>query len=183
MLHMKSMHLFLVSILGAATAFSLQAAPQKSPNGSNDRAEVIFFEPEKFADASDSWQGDVVRAGYLDELKTHILTQSKSFVPAGYKLQVTFTEIDMAGEFETWRGPSADRVRIVKESYPPRIDLAFRITNAEGAVVQEGRRELRDNNFMMKLTLASRNDPLRHEKEMIDTWLRQELPRGETPKA
>lgn len=183
MLHMKSKHLFLVSMLGVATAFSLQAAPQKSPNGANDRAEVIFFEPEKFKDAADSDQGDVVRSGHLDEIKTHVLNQAKSLVPAGYKLQVTFTDIDLAGEFEPWRGPSADRVRIVKEIYPPRIDLAFRITDAEGNVVSEGRRQLRDDNFMSKLTLASRNDPLRHEKELIDTWLRQELPRATAPKA
>lgn len=180
---MKSTHFFLVSLLGAATAFSLQAAPQKSPNGSNDRAEVIFFEPEKFKDAADVDQGDVLRSGYLDELKTHVLNQAKSLVPAGYKLQVTFTDIDLAGEFEPWRGPSADRVRIVKEIYPPRIDLAFRITDAAGNVVSEGRRELRDNAFMMKLTMASRSDPLRHEKEMIDTWLHKELPRGDAPKA
>lgn len=177
---MKTKHLFLVSVLGVATAFSLQAAP-KSPNGSNDRAEVIFFEPEKFTDAADSDMGDVVRSGYLDELRNHVLRQAKSLVPAGYKLAVTFTDIDLAGQFEPWRGPRGGDVRIVKEIYPPHIALAFRLTDAQGNVVKEGRRDLRDPSFMMKITLASRNDPLRHEKEMLDTWMRSELP--EAPKA
>ena len=54
------------------------------------------------------------------------------------------TDVDVAGEFEPWRGPQFDRVRIMREIYPPRIDLEFRLTDYRGAVVREGRRRLRD---------------------------------------
>lgn len=178
---MKTKHLFLVSVLSLATGLSLHAANPKTPNGSNDRADVTFFEPEKFTDAADSYQGDVSRSGYLYELRDHVLRSAKSLVPAGYKLSVTFTDIDLAGEFEPWRGARADDIRIVKEIYPPKIDLAFRITDAQGNVVKEGRRQLRDLNFMMKLTMASPSDSLRHEKQMLDDWMRSEIP--QPPKA
>ena len=41
-------------------------------------------------------------------------------VPEGDKLTITFTDIDLAGDFEPWRGPQWDEVRIVKAIYPPR---------------------------------------------------------------
>jgi hypothetical protein len=65
----------------------------------------------------------------------------------------------------------------VKDIYPPRISLVFRLTDAEGNVVKEGRRELRDLSFMMKITMAFRDDPVRHEKALLDDWLRDEFQR------
>jgi hypothetical protein len=83
----------------------------------------------------------------------------------------------MAGDFEPWRGPRFDDIRIVKDIYPPRMNLAFRLTDAEGTVVKEGKRELRDLSFLMKITMSFRDDPVRHEKALVDDWLRAEFPR------
>jgi hypothetical protein len=79
----------------------------------------------------------------------------------------------MAGEFEAWR-PPAGEARIVKDIYPPRIDLAFRLAGDDGKVIKEGERRLRDPAF---LAGANRypDDPLRYEKALIDRWLEQEL--------
>ena len=63
---------------------------------------------------------------------------------AGLTLDVRMTNIDLAGEFEPWRGPQFDRVRIMREIYPPRVALEFRLTDAGGAVVKEGQRVLLD---------------------------------------
>ena len=51
------------------------------------------------------------------------------------------------------------------------------LTDAEGHVVKEGRRDLRDLAFLMKITMAFRDDSVRHEKAMLDDWLRAEFPR------
>ena len=84
--------------------------------------------------------GDYERTAYLDMIRDHLLEQAKYYVPDGHSLAVTFTDIDMAGDFEPWRGPRFDDIRIVKDIYPPRINLNFRLTDAEGNVVKEGRR-------------------------------------------
>ena len=109
--------------------------------------------------------------------RDYLLEQAKYYVPEGHMLSVTFTDIDMAGDFEPWRGPRFDDIRIVKDIYPPRIVLNFRMTNAEGAVVKEGKRELRDLAFMMKINMSFRDDPVRYEKALLDDWLRAEFPR------
>ena len=63
------------------------------------------------------------------------------------RLVVTISDIDMAGAFEPGRR-HLWQVRIIRDVYPPRIDLAFTLTDADGAVVKSGERKLRDVSLM-----------------------------------
>lgn len=171
---MKLSQLLSFALAGFTGAAGLSAA---AVNGANALAEVNFLEPIKFTDVKDSDMGDYERTTYLDSLRDHILDHAKHYVPAGHRLAVTFTDIDMAGEFEPWRGPRFSDIRIVKDIYPPRIELAFQLVDSEGNIVKQGKRELRDLAFLMKITMAFRDDPVRHEKALIDDWLRAEFPR------
>lgn len=51
---------------------------------------------------------------------------------------------------------------------------SFEITDAKGKVLREGTRELRNLSFMRDATI-NRQDPLRHEKNLLSDWLRREL--------
>jgi len=170
---MKTHPFFLISVLALGPA--LLAAPLEKTVIA--RAEVLFFEPTKFTDVRDSYMGDFTRTTYLDQIRDYLLEQARYYVPEGHLLSVTFTDVDMAGDFEPWLGPRFDDIRIVKDIYPPRLDLTFRLTDAEGRVVKEGKRELRDLAFMMKITMGFRDDPVRHEKALLDDWLRSDFPR------
>ena len=171
---MKLTRLLSLALAAGLGTAAFAAAPV---NGANALAEVNFLEPGKFTDVKDNDMGDYERTTYLDSLRDHILQQAKYFVPAGHKLAVTFTDIDMAGDFEPWRGPRFSDIRIVKDIYPPRIELSFQLTDAAGNVVKQGKRELRDLAFLMKISMAFRDDPMRHEKGLLDDWLRSEFPR------
>ncbi len=150
------------------------AAPTKP--AAEGKIEVAFFEPENFTDVRDSFRhSDVQRTGYLKRLQEHIVKHAARYLPPGYSLAVTFTDIDMAGDYEPWLGPNLSDVRIVKSIYPPSADLTFRLVDPEGNVVKEGRRELRDTAFMMKGMLGMREDPLRYEKSMLEDWMREEF--------
>lgn len=170
---MKTQRLILLTVLGLAPTLLLEAAEGRTIA----RANVEFFEPQKFTDVRDSYMGDFDRTTYLEQIRDHLLEKAKYHVPEGHTLSVTFTDIDMAGDFEPWLGPRWSDVRIVKDIYPPRLDLAFRLTDAEGNVVKQGRRELRDLAFLMKISMSFRDDPVRHENALIDDWLRNEFPR------
>ena len=78
---------------------------------------------------------------------------------------------------QSWRpsrGPQWSDVRVVKDIYPPAIKLAFQLTDAEGHVLKQGDRNLRDMAFMMALSI-DRNDSRRYEKALLDDWLREEF--------
>ncbi len=162
-----------LAIVGVGTVLALD--PVKGPS----RVEVVFFEPEKFTDVRDAYMGsDKGRDSTLELLKDYLTMSGVRGLLPGQKLAITFTDVDLAGDFEPWRGGQWGDVRIVKDIYPPRISLAFRLTDAAGAVVNEGKRDLRDMAFMMKLTMGFRDDPLRHEKALLDDWLSAELHRA-----
>jgi hypothetical protein len=162
-------------LIGAVLVAPAWAArPVESPEPA--RAEVVFLEPKGFTDVRDEYLGEASRTTYLEQLREHVLERSRRYVAEGQFLSITVTDVDMAGDFEPWLGPRWMDVRIVKDIYPPRIDLTFRLTDASGRVVAEGRRQLRDLAFLMKLSMGFRDDPLRHEKALLDDWLQAEFP-------
>ena len=84
------------------------------------------------------------------------------------------TDIDMAGEFETWRGPQACSVRVMLDLYTPRVVLDFRLTDRDGKVVSAGHRDLSDPLYLTRAVTLS-TDPLRYEKNLLLDWLQKEL--------
>jgi hypothetical protein len=138
-------------------------------------AEVIFDHPENFTDVKDRYDAtESGRKAILDDLSGFIVRTARYYVPEGDKLTITFQDIDLAGEFEPWRGPEFDDVRIIKDIYPPAFKFAYKVTDAAGRVLKEGKEHIRDLNFQMRIT-ADRDDPLHYEKDILQDWMRQKL--------
>lgn len=136
---------------------------------------VQFGETERFTDFSSSYSNsDRSRDHFIKELATFIERRAADRLGAGQRLEVVITDVDMAGEFEPWRRSGGYDVRIVKDLYPPRIDLSFRLLGADGEVLAEGNRKLRDLGFMYTGRPMD-SDPLRHEKRLLDRWVASEL--------
>jgi hypothetical protein len=172
---MKTKHLFLTALLVALPLASPAAPPP--PKNIDSRMQVNFFEPEKFTDVKMTMMGDDRdRDDLLGRIRDHLIEQARYYVPVGQTLEITFTDIDMAGDFEPWRGAQWEDVRVVKDIYPPRMTLNFRLVDGEGNILKQGKRELRDMSFLLKLSI-DRNDTLRHEKAMLEDWLRSEFGR------
>ena len=170
---MKITPLFLGAVAGLSAIGSVLAADPAPPAGA--RAEVIFSSPEKYSDVRDAYTSSTMgEKAVLDQIRDFILLRSEKYVPAGQKLTVTFTDIDLAGDFEPWRGPQGMDIRIVKDVYPPRMDLEFKVTGADGTVLLEGKRQLRDLTFMGKITNNPR-DALRYEKNLLEDWFKNDL--------
>jgi len=168
--------LFLPLALAAllASAPALPAPPADAP----PRIEVRYDHPERFSEFS-GFNTGLSRsdsAAWLKTLQRHITRQADRTLPAGQQLDVTITELKRAGGYEPWHGPQFSDVRIVRDIYPPRIDLSFRLTDADGRELASGNRQLRNPAFMMS-TSRYRDDELRYEKALVDDWLRREFGR------
>ena len=162
----------------AAVPLGLSAAKSNTPDAPS-RIEVIYDHPEKFTDFRDSYdQHGESDKGYMQNFKEYIERRGVPYLAEGQKLSITFTDIDMAGDFEPWRGHQFYDVRIVKDIYPPRIKLSFKLTDANGAVVKEGERDLRDLAFQMSASPIEQNEALRYENMLMDDWLRREFPKA-----
>lgn len=143
---------------------------------------VDWTDPNEFSDIRHSgnrWAAQ--RGNWVEQLARHLQTRAAARLPQGERLEVTITDIMRAGQYEPWRGINLQDTRIVREIYPPRISLTFRHLDAQGAVIDEGTRNLRDFGFMMGASSVGSSDALRFEKSMINDWVRQEFePRSDT---
>jgi hypothetical protein len=155
--------------LGAVLCAALAGAPPAA------RVKVDRTDPAPFTELKHSHAlRDNRPAEWLEPLARHLQRRADDRLPPGEQLSVTFTDVQRAGSYEPWRGPRWDEVRVVKDIYPPRIDLRFRLTDADGRTLSEGERSLRDSAFLTRDGLDS-NDPLRFEKRLLDSWLRKEF--------
>jgi hypothetical protein len=163
-------------LLGLSAAGALFAADKAAPT--DTRATVVFEHPEKYMDLKDDGMDTDNENGqkhYLPQFKEHIEKEAGRLLAPGQKLAITFTDIDLAGDYEPWRSPQMMDVRIVKSVYPPRLTFTFRLTDENGRVLSEGERKLVDLGFQMRITRSFNNDLLRYEKDMLTDWLRDEL--------
>lgn len=160
----------LVAVLALATASHANTSAPTAPDVS-----VHYDHPEKFTETRETRALAPTRASndYLETLSQYIQKRAAARLKPGEKLQVVITDIDRAGSFEPWHGPRLSEVRIIKDIYPPRIDLHFSLRDASGKVIEQGQRKLRDPAFMYDQTgIGSGSDSLIYEKKLIDRWLR-----------
>lgn len=107
-------------------------------------------------------------------LADDLRVQADRLLPPGEQLQVTFDDIKLAGDFEPWRHPGLDDVRILKDIYPPRAQLHYRLLASDGRVLREGDAKLVDMSYLQR-TVPNTTDPLRYDKRMLREWLRKEF--------
>jgi len=134
---------------------------------------VRYDDPQHFTETRRSSMINRSEAeAWREPLKAYFAQRAARILAPGQRLEIDVTDVDLAGEYEPWRSGSLRDVRIVKNIYPPRIDLSFKLYGADGSVLREGERKLRDPAFFQRTPLNNQ-DSLRYEKAMIDRWLRQ----------
>lgn len=170
---MTSRALVLARFLVLALSLML-AGPEPLPAA--DQVTVRYTAPERFTDLRERCSDQPGAApAVLDALTGTIREVSAARLPAGFSLEVTVTDVDQAGEFEIWRGPQFCDTRVMRELYPPRMELRFALKDAEGRVVREGQRRLEDQLYLVGAAQAG-GDTLRFERNLLREWLRRELP-------
>ena len=122
------------------------------------RVSVTFVEPEKFTD-SRRVEFAPTSAGILRQLERFLMDAGARYVPETMKLSIRVTDIDLAGYFESFRGPQADQVRITKGLYPPRIVLEFELLDSGAKIIQKGKRHLTLHRLPITQCLPERRLP------------------------
>lgn len=166
------------ALVGCTTAGVRSVTDAEAPRSlpEQGRVAVQWGDPAQFSEIRYSHNAFESRRGnWVEQLARHLRKEAEARLPSGQRLEVTFTDIDRAGSFEPWRGVEYQDTRVVRDFYPPRIELRYRLTDADGRVVSEGDRKLTDPGFLTDGGVAGRNDPLRFEKALIDRWLRREF--------
>ena len=147
-----------------------RALPESGP------VSVRWNDPATFTELRHSrnrWESE--RGDWLNTLAEYLRKRAEAQLAAGERLELTITDLDLAGDYEPWLGLQHQDTRIVRDIYPPRMTVQVRHFDASGALVSEGERKLSDPAFLLGTTPINDSDPLRYEKRMIDSWLRREF--------
>lgn len=168
----------LFALAAATLLLGACAAPAPHEKFMPDRVQVAWAPTAKLSEVRDNpiWRGWLKPEDWQRMLSEHLRKRADVVLPPGERLEVTVDDIKLAGDYEPWRGPNLQDVRIMKDIYPPRLDLHYRLLGADGAPIREGENKLRDMAYLERTLPASdTNDPLRYDKRMIDDWLRKEF--------
>lgn len=177
MKHLSLPGLFTTTLLAAAALWAAGLAPVRAAPvpPSDAQVSVTYVNPEKFSENRFyGMQDRFNRVDYLAQLKAYLIKRGAAILAPGQHLSVNITDIQLAGAYEAWRGPRWDYVRMMRDSYPPRIDLNFQLTDQDGKVLAEGQRVLRDLNYLRSNpgTPGASSESLYYDKALLDRWLR-----------
>ena len=170
LLHRLSLRLAFAVLV---TASLIASAQEGTPP---DRIQVAWGPTDKLSEVKDNpmQRGWLRPADWQKDLGDFLRARADLILPPGQHLDVMIDDIKLAGDFEPWHGSNAWDIRILKDTYPPRIDLHYRLTDASGSTLREGSDKLRDMAYLQR-TVTTSTDPLRYDKRMIEEWLRTEF--------
>lgn len=85
------------------------------------------------------------------------------------RLELVVTDLDLAGEFEPWRGPEYSDIRIIRRIYPARIHFSYKLHLSDGSLLAEGEEVLRHDLFTRPFN--SNHENYAYTKELVDDWM------------
>lgn len=148
------------------------------------RVQVEWNDPNQFRELKFSHNRfEASRGDWVRQLAKWIRKRAEPRLPEGTSLQVRLLDIERAGEYEPGRyfgGSGGEWVRVLRDVYPPRIELEFRLLDAQGQVLQQGQRKLTDLLYLHNIvTTTYSSDPLRYEKSLLSEWVKKEFGRAD----
>ncbi|MBV9390282.1 MAG: DUF3016 domain-containing protein [Verrucomicrobia bacterium] len=167
---MKACHLpvwlvtiFLLSFLGLAI------------DGQAANVRIEFDNPNRFTDFRIQGWTELDSAKIFSRDISNYLSPVVARRFPGATLTLHFTDIDLTGLNEQWRGPIFNNVRTVRGFTPLRLYFDYSITNGNGQVIAHGRENLVDVDFFYRyayLQGQQRNSRLFYEAQDLSRWLR-----------
>src|SRR5262245_10823254 len=118
------MHILLFLLITLLSTVSVGSActDMATASGPVARIAVIFVQPPHFTDVRYA-KAEPNSVALLGELHTFMCKMGERYVPADMQLEITAADIDLAGDFELWRGPQFGHVRITRDIDRPHISL------------------------------------------------------------
>ena len=150
--------------LVAAMAIALLAwAPAASAG-----VTVGFTAPEHYRDAGSSpgYGPDPLVLGAIED---HLQALGRC-LPVGRRVEIEVLDLDRAGQLEWW-GYGGYDLRVTRATTPPRVSVHYRVRDAAGGVLTQGRERITDVDYQSRVGLIRTGDqPFGYEKAMLGEW-------------
>ena len=168
----NSLILISSALLFAAGAFASTGAAE---------IKVSWQNPEKFTDIR---PGSGTKKAYQQRVITafdKIWADFSAKLPAGYKLEVVVTDLDLAGDVEPlYNGVGAKRsindIRVVKDIYFPKMALDYVLYDQNNTEIGRATSvKIKDMGFMNSASVGQNHREFAYEQHMLEKWFNKEL--------
>lgn len=127
-----------------------------------------------FNDYRDVYPGKEVKGAYhkrvAKQFEKHISKLAEQ-LPEGYKLNVTFDDIDLAGDARM----NMQDLRVIKPIYFPRLTISYTVQDKSGATVSSAEKlVLKDMSFMDRIK-KGRETSFYYEKKLLSEWFEDKV--------
>ncbi len=135
---------------------------------------IDWHQPDQYTDLGTHFHDHTNLNTFKKELEPYVVRIANDHLPDGTTLELTITDVDLAGEFEPWR-PETD-VRIVRTVYPPRMSLQYSVFDVRGELVDSGEADIVDPTFDFNIGQRFLSqDRFFYERDLIASWIRNDL--------
>ncbi|MGI2852970.1 DUF3016 domain-containing protein [Shewanella algae] len=170
---MKIRYLLLAAALATSTAMAADKADE-NPVTESGKVKIEWQSPKDFRDIKSASE---LQSRYEQRL-FDTLTQSldkdvSSSLKENQKLELTVTDVDLAGDVRPTFGATVNDIRVVKNVYPPKISFSYRLLEGE-QVVMAGDEKLTDMQFLDHVDRIN-SDSFRYEQRMLKDWFLKTL--------
>lgn len=135
-------------------------------------AKVNWQEPEKYTDIR---PGNESRENFKErifkEFNLMFSTMAKK-LPDGYQMEITVTDLDLAGDVNGMYSRLGRDIRVVKELYWPRMSFFYTLKNEKNEVVASAKEEVKDMNFMNSIGIHASGNSFDYEEKMLNDWFK-----------
>ena len=137
-------------------------------------AKVTWQEPDNYTDIRPTNETkEAFRDRVFKDLGAVFDDMAKQ-LPDGVLWDITVTDVDLAGDVRPMMRPGMNDIRIVKEVYWPRMTIQYKMTDASGKMLAEGKEDIKDMNFMMSSIGLSGDSSFQYEERMLRDWFKKQ---------
>lgn len=147
-----------------------------SASASAGEAKVQWQNPENYSDIRSGNQTNKSRMRSIDNALGAEFADMAAMLPPGYRLDVTVTDLDLAGEIDPVPTRTMSETRVLKDIYFPRMTFDYRLLDAQGAVQMEEKDvKLKDMQYMSESKSVKTNQSYYSERKMIRDWFNKDI--------
>jgi hypothetical protein len=136
---------------------------------------IDFMQPQRFTDfrIQNRSEMESTRIFSTDIIRNLSPVVARRF--PGATLSLRFTDIDLAGRYEPWRGPQFDNVRFINDyTGPLKLSFDYQLIGPKRELVASGSKTLVDNDFQRRFATyaatGSATSSLFYEKAELRAW-------------
>jgi hypothetical protein len=141
---------------------------------------VVLAHPERFTDFRMQNLGVQETAQVFSDEIARALSPVVASCDPGAKLTLHFTDVDLAGRFEPWRGPHFSHIRFLAENTGPmKLYFNFELSDRSGKIIKSGSKSIVDADLDLIYSVyhasSATAERLFFEKLELRKWTRSML--------